>query len=144
MYGILERQFRMHYKEIKNKPGVTGDLLMARLEMRLDNVVKRMGFASSPIQARQLVTHGSFLVNGKKVTIPSYKMKVGDVVGVKESKKEKSYFKLQMQNLGAKKDFPRWIEFNAAKMEGKIVAEVSREDIEVRVDPQMVVESYSR
>jgi small subunit ribosomal protein S4 len=144
MYGILERQFRKHYGEIENKPGVTGDLLMARLEMRLDNVVKRMGFASSPIQARQLVSHGSFLVNGKSVTIPSYKVKLGDVISIKESKKDNTYFKVQMQNLSAKKDFPRWIQFDTSKMEGKVISEVTREDVEVRVDPQMVVESYSR
>ena len=144
MYGILEKQFRNHYDEVANKPGVTGDLLMARLEMRLDNVVRKMGFAASPIQARQLVTHGSFLVNGEKVTIPSYKVKIGDVIGIKESKKEKIFFKTQMQALGLKKDFPRWIQFDSVKMEGKVVSEVTREDVEVRVDPQMVVESYSR
>ncbi len=144
MYGVLEKQFRMHYKEVVGKPGVTGDLLMARLEMRLDNVVRRMGFASSPMQARQLVTHGSFLVNGKKVTIPSYLVKVGDVISIKESRKEKTYFKNQMQMLAGRKNFPRWIQFDASKMQGKVVAEVTREDIGVHVDPQMVVEAYSR
>jgi small subunit ribosomal protein S4 len=117
---------------------------MARLEMRLDNVVRRMGFASSPMQARQLVTHGSFLVNGKKVTIPSYLVKVGDVISIKESRKEKTYFKNQMQMLAGRKNFPRWIQFDASKMQGKVVAEVTREDIGVHVDPQMVVEAYSR
>jgi len=123
---------------------VTGDLLMTRLELRLDNVVRKMGFAQSPIQARQLVTHGAFLVNGKKLTIPSCGMKVGDVVAIKESKKDNAYFKLQTQTLTAKKDFPRWIQFDQSKMEGKIVALPSREDVGIHVDPQMVVESYSR
>lgn len=144
MYGVLERQFRKHYDEISNKPGVTGDLLMNRLEMRLDNVVRKMGLASSPIQARQLVTHGAFLVNGKKLTIPSCWIKVGDIVSVKESKKENAYFKNQAQALAAKKDFPRWIEFNVSKLEGKVIALSTREDVGIHVDPQMVVESYSR
>jgi small subunit ribosomal protein S4 len=144
MYGVLERQFRKHYDEISNKPGVTGDLLMSRLELRLDNVVKRMGLASSPIQARQLVTHGAFLVNGKKLTIPSCWLKVGDVVSVKESKKDNAYFKNQTQLLTNKKDFPRWIQFDLSKMEGKVISMPTREDVGVHVDPQMVVESYSR
>lgn len=144
MYGILEKQFRKHYEEIQNKPGVTGDLLMSRLELRLDNVVRRMGFATSPIQARQLVTHGAFTVNGKKMTIPSAAMKVGDVIAVKESKKENAYFKLQAQALANKKDFPRWIQFDLSRMEGKIMSLPVREDVGIHVDPQMVVESYSR
>lgn len=144
MYGVLEKQFRKHYKEIENKPGVTGDLLMERLEMRLDNIVRKIGFANSPIQARQLVTHGLFTINGKKNTIPSYRVKVGDVIGIKESKKEKPYFKNQMQLIQAKKNFPRWIQFDISKMEGKIITSITREDIGIHVDPQMVVESYSR
>lgn len=144
MYGILEKQFRKHYEEIENKPGVTGDLLMTRLEMRLDNVVRKMGFASSPIQARQLVTHGAFLVNGKSLTIPSCLIKVGDVVGVKESKKDNAYFKNQISSLSNKKDFPRWIQFDLSKLEGKVVALPTRDDVGIHVDPQMVVESYSR
>lgn len=144
MYGVLEKQFRKHYEEIENKQGVTGDLLMTRLELRLDNVVRRMGFATSPIQARQLVTHGAFNVNGKKMTIPSAAMKVGDVVSVKESKKDNAYFKLQSQALASKKDFPRWIQFDQSRLEGKIVSLPTREDVGIHVDPQMVVESYSR
>lgn len=144
MYGILEKQFRKHYEEIQNKQGVTGDLLMSRLELRLDNVVRRMGFATSPIQARQLVNHGAFTVNGKKMTIPSAAMKVGDVIAVRESKKDNAYFKLQAQALANKKDFPRWIQFDLSKLEGKIVALPVREDVGIHVDPQMVVESYSR
>jgi small subunit ribosomal protein S4 len=144
MYGILEKQFRKHYEEIKNKPGVTGDLLIERLEMRLDNVVRRMGFANSPIQARQLVSHGSFLVNGKKNTIPSCKIKIGDVVSIKESRKNNEYFKNQILVLKNKKDFPRWIQFNQVSLEGKVIARISREDVGIHVDPQMVVEAYSR
>jgi small subunit ribosomal protein S4 len=144
MYGILERQFRKHYEEIENKTGVTGDLLMTRLELRLDNVVRKMGFALSPIQARQMVTHGAFLLNGKSVTIPSCEVKIGDVVGIKESKKAGAYFVLQIQALKNKKDFPRWIQFDQMKIEGKVIALPAREDIGIQVDPQMVVEAYSR
>lgn len=144
MYGILEKQFRKHYEEIENKQGVTGDLLMARLELRLDNVVRKMGFALSPIQARQLVTHGAFLVNGKSVTIPSYEVKVGDTITVKESRKARTYFTNQIQSIKNKKDFPRWIQFDQTAIEGKIVALPAREDVGIQVDPQMVVESYSR
>lgn len=144
MYGILERQFRKHYEEIENKPGVTGDLLMERLEMRMDNVVRKIGFANSPMQARQLVTHGVFMVNGKNITIPSYKIKVGDVISIKESKKEKEFFKNQIQSLNAKKNFPRWIQFDQSKLEGKVIASITREDVGIHVDPQLVVEAYSR
>ena len=144
MYGVLERQFRKHYEEIENKPGVTGDLLMERLEMRMDNVVRKIGFANSPMQARQLVTHGVFMVNGKNITIPSYRIKIGDVIGIKESKKEKEFFKNQIQMLGTKKNFPRWIQFDQSKMEGKVITSITREDVGIHVDPQLVVEAYSR
>ncbi|MEI7621067.1 MAG: 30S ribosomal protein S4 [Candidatus Moraniibacteriota bacterium] len=144
IYGILERQFRKHYEEIENKPGVTGDLLMARLELRLDNVVRRMGFALSPIQARQLVTHGAFLLNGKSVNIPSCEVKIGDVVAVKLSKKGNAYFLNQIQLLKNKKDFPRWIQFDQNALEGTVIALPTREDVGIQVDPQMVVEAYSR
>ena len=144
MYGVLEKQFRNHYNEIKGKQGVTGDLLMARLEMRLDNVVRKMGFASSPSLARQLVTHGAFCVNGKRVTIPSFAVKIGDVVSINAIRQENAYFKNQIQVLKNKKDFPKWIAFDQAKLEGSVIALPDRDDIGVKVDPQMVVEAYSR
>lgn len=144
MYGILEKQFRNHYEDIVNKPGVTGDLLIERLEMRLDNVVRRMGFAFSPIQSRQLVTHGAFLVNGKSVTIPSYEVKIGDVISIKASKKDNAYFKNQIEFLKTKKDFPAWINFDISEMKGSVISKPSKNDIGIHVDPQMVVESYSR
>ncbi|HOX11214.1 MAG TPA: S4 domain-containing protein, partial [Candidatus Moranbacteria bacterium] len=96
------------------------------------------------IQARQLVTHGAFLVNNKKNTIPSCRIKVGDVISIKESKKDNEYFKNQIQSLKNKKNFPRWIQFDQTTLEGKVIAQVSREDIGIHVDPQMVVEAYSR
>lgn len=144
IYGVLETQFRKHFDDIKNKPGVTGDLLLARLEMRLDNVVRRMGFASSPALARQLVTHGAFKVNGKKLNVPSAELKIGDVISVNETKKENEFFKNQLPTLKNKKDFPAWIQFDLSKMEGTILNKPSREDVGIQVDPQMVVEYYSR
>ncbi|MFA5777766.1 MAG: 30S ribosomal protein S4 [Parcubacteria group bacterium] len=144
IYGVLERQFRKHFDEVKNKQGVTGDLFIARLEMRLDNVVYRIGFSSSRSGARQLANHGLIKVNGKKVSIPSFWIKVGDVVGINETKIEKNYFKNHFQILKSKKDFPAWIQFDAGKTEGKIIASPRREDVGSTVDPQMVVEYYSR
>lgn len=144
IYGIMERQFRKHFEEIKHKPGVTGDLLLARLEMRLDNAVYRLGFAGSRSLARQLARHGAFLINGKKVDIPSYEMKVGDTIGIAEPKKRNNYFKNQTAILENKKDFPSWIQFDSSKLAGKIVAVPKKEEIGVSIDPQLVVEYYSR
>lgn len=144
MYGVLEKQFRRHFEEAKGKQGVTGDMLLARLELRLDNVVKRIGFGSSPSQARQLVNHGQFSVNGKKVDIPSYEVKIGDVISINGNKKESAFFVSQLQILKNKKDFPSWVQFDSSKLEGKIISLPTREEVGVHVDPQMVVEYYSR
>ena len=144
IYGIMERQFRKHFEEIKNKPGITGDLLMNRLEMRLDNMIYRLGFASSRSFARQLVSHGMFKVNGKKVNIPSFEVKIGDAVTLPENKASNNYFKSHLQILKNKKDFPSWIAFDFQKLEGKVIAAPARGDTGASVDPQMVVEYYSR
>lgn len=144
IYGVLERQFRKHFEEVQNKPGVTGDLLLARLEKRLDNVVFRMGFATSRSQARQLVNHGMFRINGKKINIPSCKVKVGDVVSISPTKKEKNYFKSIEQAIKNKKSFPSWISFDNENLEGKVTAEPSKDEIGINVDAQVVVEYYSR
>jgi len=144
IYGVLERQFRKHFDEIKNKQGVTGDLFIARLEMRLDNVVYRMGYSSSRSGARQLVNHGLINVNGKNVDIPSFWVKVGDVISINKTKTEKNYFKNQSQILKNKKDFPVWIQFDGAKLEGKTISSPQRGNIDSSIDPQMIVEYYSR
>jgi small subunit ribosomal protein S4 len=144
MYGIMERQFRKHFDEIKNKPGVTGDLLIARLESRLDNAVYRINFASSRPQARQIVNHGLITVNGRKVNIPSFAVKIGDVIAINPFRKEKNYFKNLNQILKNKTSFPNWINFDKEKLEGKIVNAPTRFDSGVNVDVQMVVEYYSR
>lgn len=144
IYGILEKQFRYHFDEVKNKKGVTGDLLMARLELRLDNVVYRMGLASSRALARQLVNHGLIVVDGKKVTIPSCEVKIGQVVGINPTKVGKNYFKNISQAIKNKKDFPVWLSFDGAKAEGKIVSQPERADLGINVDAQVIVEYYSR
>lgn len=144
IYGIMERQFRKHFMEVKRKTGVIGDLLMARLEMRLDNVVYRLGIAVSRTLARQLVSHRYIKVNGKITNIPSYEVKIGDVISINELKKEKNYLKNQLQIMKSRKNFPKWIEFDVSKLEGKVKAVPKREDIDANVDPQIVVEYYSR
>lgn len=144
VYGIMERQFKNHFEEIRNKPGVTGDLFLARLEMRLDNVAYRMGFGTSRTAARQLVNHGAIKVNGKKVSIPSFEVKIGDMISINETKLNNNYFKSHSQILKNKKDFPVWIQFDTEKMEGKAISSPQKEDIGSNIDPQMVVEYYSR
>lgn len=144
IYGVMERQFRKHFEEIQNKPGITGDLLLARLETRLDNVVYRLGFAPSRALARQLVSHKAFAVNGKLINVPSAKVNVGDVISLRDIKKEKAYFKNQLENLKNKQDTPSWLELDPEKREGTVKAVPSRESIGINVDPQVVVEYYSK
>lgn len=144
-YGVLERQFRKHFREIENKEGVTGDLLLFRLEKRLDNVVYRLGFASSRTQARQLVGHGFFTVNGVKTDIPSYGVKVGDVITYREEKKEKRYTSLlKEQKKTSQAEVPGWLVLDEKKWEGKILSEPTRDHIEGDLNPQLVVEFYSK
>jgi len=144
IYGVLEKQFRKHFDEIANKPGITGDLLLGRLEMRLDTIVYRAGFSSSRTQARQLVNHGLMSVNGKKVDIPSYEVKMGDVISINGSKSGKTYFKNLESAIKNKKDFASWISFDASKMEAKVTNIPTRDQIGINVDAQIIVEYYSR
>jgi len=144
IYGVLERQFKKHFEEVRNKKGITGDLLLARLELRLDNVVYRIGLAASRSLARQMVNHGLITVNGKKVDIPSFELKIGQMVGINPNKKDKKYFKNLEQILKNKKDFPAWIDFDYKKVEGKITNVPQRNDIGINVDAQIIVEYYSR
>ena len=144
LYGVMERQFRHHFDEVKKTPGVTGDQLLSRLERRLDNVVYRLGFASSRHQAKQLVSHKMFEVNGLRQNIPSVELKVGDVVTLKASKKDKTYFQERMEILKNKKDVPHWLALDVEKLSGKVLALPQRDDVGVFVDAQMVVEYYSK
>jgi len=118
--------------------------LVSRLERRLDNVIYRLGFASSRAQAKQLVSHKMFSVNGTRINIPSYEVRLGDVVELKSTKKEKQFFKNQEEILKNKKDVPHWLELNVTKQSGKMIAMPSPQDVGVRVDAQMVVEYYSK
>ena len=142
-YGVLEKQFRHYYDMAEKMEGITGANLLILLERRLDNVIFRMGMAESRKEARQLVLHGHFTLNGKKVTIPSLLIKAGDVVAVKESSKENAKIKALAEAL-ATKTSPKWIEKDAQNLVAKIVALPAREDIDFEFDEQLIVELYSK
>lgn len=141
IYGVLESQFRKYYEKAETMKGITGENLLKLLELRLDNVAYRLGYGSSRNEARQLVTHGHFLVNGKKVDIASYKVSIGDVISICEKSRATEKFKVFAEN---PKALPKWLEANVENFEGKVVAEPSREDIEVPVNETLIVELYSK
>ncbi len=142
IYGVLEGQFRMYYEKADKMKGITGENMLSLLERRLDNVIYRMGIGSSRSQARQLVTHAHFTVNGKKVNIASYIVKAGDVIAVKESKKDNKYFtEIKQMKVG---NMPKWLEFNPETLEGKIIALPQREDIDSQIAEHLIVELYSK
>ena len=141
IYGVLEGQFRTYYEKADHMKGITGENLLMLLEMRLDNVVYRLGYGASRNEARQLVTHGHFLVNGKKVDIPSYKVSVNDVVSVCEKSRGTEKFKTFVEN---PKTLPEWLEANVENYQGKVVAAPAREDIDVPVNETLIVELYSK
>ncbi len=146
IYGVMERQFKKYFREVKDKPGVTGDLLMQKLEMRLDNVIFRAGFAPSRAAARQLVRHSLFLINGKKINIPSREVKVGDVIAAKSNKTKKEYFMRLAAALQEKKSGTPsgWIEVIPKDLAVKIKAKPTRDDLDLHVNAQAIVEFYSR
>ncbi|MBR0190336.1 MAG: 30S ribosomal protein S4 [Clostridia bacterium] len=143
IYGVLEGQFRDYFEKADRMKGITGENMLSLLERRLDNVIYRMGVGSSRSQARQLVTHGHFTVNGKKVNIASYCVKVGDVIAVKENKKSNKYFEeIKTMKVGS---MPKWLEFDPESLSGKILANPTREDIaDVTIKENMIVELYSK
>lgn len=143
-YGVLEKQFR-HYYDLatKVKEGKTGENLLAILETRLDNVVYRLGWGSSRAEARQLVVHGHFLVNGKKVDIPSYLVSVGDVISISEKSRSSEKIKSLIEASGSR-PVPQWLEVNAEANEAKMVALPKREDIDLEVEETLIVELYSK
>ncbi len=141
IYGVLESQFRSYYEKAESMKGITGENLLKLLEMRLDNVVFKLGYGASRNEARQLVTHGHFLVNGKKVDIASYKVSVNDVISVSEKSRGSEKFKTFAEN---PKALPKWLEANVENYEGKVVAEPTREDIDVPVNETLIVELYSK
>ena len=143
IYGVLEKQFHAYYEKAERKQGITGEILLQELERRLDNVVFRMGFANTRREARQLVNHAHFTVNGKRVNIPSYQVKPGDVVAVSEKSRSTTKFKYLLEENG-KKACPKWIEKANDSFEGKIVAMPARDDIDYDVAEHLIVELYSK
>lgn len=143
IYGVLEKQFRLYYEKAKKMPGITGENLLLLLERRLDNVVFRMGLASTRRQARQLVTHGHVAVNGKRVDIPSALVKAGDEVSVMENSRSKAFFKGINEKLSAV-TAPAWIVVNAEALSAKVDRFPTREEIDVPVVEQSIVELYSK
>ena len=142
-YGVGEKQFRGYFEMASNKKGITGENLLQILESRLDNVVYRLGFGASRAQARQLVNHGQFAVNGQRVDIPSYLVKAGDVITVRESKKENGAIKANIEANSAR-PVPAWLELNNETLSGKVVRLASREDVDIPVEEHLIVELYSK
>ncbi|MEN9706316.1 MAG: hypothetical protein RLZZ393_2195 [Pseudomonadota bacterium] len=143
MYGVLERQFRNYYQEASRRTGATGENLLKMLESRLDNVVYRMGFASTRSEARQLVSHKAIQVNGEAVTIASYQVKAGDVVQIRE--KSKSQLRVQTALASAAQaGFPEWLDVNEKEMRGVFKAAPARDDILPDINENLVVELYSK
>ena len=143
VYGVLERQFRRYFREAERRRGLTGTNLLVILESRLDNVVYRLGFAASRPQARQLVRHGHFEVNGRKVNIPSYLVQPGDVVGVRTASRSKAIFKEMALDL-EHRAVPEWLSRDDITMSGRVMGQPEREDIDVSINEQLIVEYYSR
>ena len=141
VYGVLEKQFRSYYEKASKMRGVTGENMLVLLERRLDNVVYRLGLGKTRAMARQLVNHGHITVNGKTVDIPSYQVKPGDVIAVKENKKENALFK---ELRGAKIVMPKWVEFDTENFTGKILDNPKREDIDLNINEQLIIELYSK
>ena len=141
-YGLMEGQFRRTFVKAEGMKGITGDNLLSLLERRLDNVVYRSGLASSRAQARQFVAHGLFTVNGKKVDIPSFTTKVGDVVSVRSNRRDMEHFKIVKE--GIARVIPKWITTSAAELSATVNALPQRDDVDLTLQENMIVEFYSR
>ena len=142
-YGILERQFRRYYKEAVRRKGITGENLLCILEMRLDNVVYRLGFADSRNQGRQLVRHGHISLNGRKADIPSHIIKVNDVIGWTARGAKSEFFQVLKEQI-AGRSVPAWLSVDGEQMTGRVLSRPTVEDIGAKFDPATIVEYYSR
>jgi small subunit ribosomal protein S4 len=142
IYGLMEKQFHKYYEMAEKMRGITGENMLVLLERRLDNVVYRMGIGVSRAQARQIVNHGHITVNGKRVNIPSYLVKVGDEIAVKENKREKAFF-VELKDSSFKNSL-KWLEFDPKTLKGSIITLPSREDIDMNIAEHMIVELYSK
>ena len=143
VYGILEKQFRMYYEKAERMNGNTGEILLSLVERRLDNVVYRLGFASTRREARQLVNHGHYTVNGKSVNIPSYLVEVGDVIAVSEKSSSNNRFK-KMKEDDAFVAAPKWLDRDKNTLTGKVIALPARDDIDFEIAENLIVELYSK
>jgi len=143
IYGIMERQFRNYFAKAARLPGVTGENLLQLLETRLDNLVYRMGFAPSRPSARQLVLHGHFLVNGRKANVPSFRVRPGDVISVRDDSRNLGMIQDTLEGRGSR-DLPEWIETNPKAMKGRLLRVPSREMIPTTVQENLIVELYSK
>ncbi len=144
VYGILEKQFHSYYEKAIRMPGETGENLLILVERRLDNVVYRLGFAMTRREARQLVNHGHFTVNGKKVNIPSYLVKVGDVIEVKESSRQSVKFKRFVGEDAIIVNVPQWLDKEKNTLKGTVTKLPAREDIDLPIEEHLIVELYSK
>lgn len=142
-YGLAEKQFKKTFEKAQRMKGVTGENLLSLLERRLDNVVYQLGFASSRAQARQLVRHGHILVNGRKANIPSYTVKVGQEISLRQALKENPQIQANMESARGR-GIPSWLELDSTNLAGKVIALPSREDIKVPFQESLVVELYSK
>jgi small subunit ribosomal protein S4 len=143
MYGVLEKQFRRYFAEASRRKGNTGETLLQLLESRLDNVVYRMGFGSTRAEARQLVSHKAILVNGKAVNIPSYSVKLNDVISIREKSKTQARI-VESVTLAEQMGFPLWVNVDAKKMEGSFKSIPERADLSQEINESLIVELYSR
>jgi small subunit ribosomal protein S4 len=144
IYRVLENQFANYFGKAEKKKGITGETLLISLERRLDNVVCRLGFAPSRDQARQLVAHGHVLINGRKVDIPSAQVKVGDVITLREHTTKNQQVLDSLGTAGGRGGIPAWLELNSNELKGKVVALPKRDDIQMPIDEQLIVELYSK
>ena len=144
IYGIMEKQFHSYYEKASRMPGKSGENLLTMIERRLDNVVFRLGFAMTRREARQLVSHGHFTVNGQSVNVPSYLIKVGDVIEVREKSRASVKFKRLLGEDAVAVNVPKWLDHAKNTLEGKVVALPTREDIDFPVEEHLIVELYSK
>ncbi|MBE9472621.1 MAG: 30S ribosomal protein S4 [Chloroflexi bacterium] len=143
VYGVLERQFRRYFREAERRPGLTGENLLTLLESRLDNVVYRLGFADSRAQARQLVGHGHFVVNGRRTNISSYTVRPQDAITVRDGSRKRTYFKERAERLD-EGVVPNWLSLDAKTMTARVLKVPARDDIETTLNEHLIVEYYSR
>ena len=143
IYGVLERQFRLYFKEAARRRGVTGEELLRQLEMRLDNVVHSLGFAASRAQGRQLVRHGHVEVNGRKVNIPSYQVRKGDTIQIREGSRKNEQIRRAVETASGR-GIPAWLQLNAEDFRGSVLDAPKREDIRLPIQEQLIVELYSK